>query len=51
MVGTPRRRGPKLQARMRRFWMQRLLSPRKDSLLLQSLADEFVKPWQPVAGT
>ena len=25
--------------------------PRKDSLLLQSLVDEFVKPRQPVAGT
>ena len=23
MVGTPRRRGPKFQARMRRFWMRR----------------------------
>jgi len=29
LVGTPRRRGPKFQARRRRCWMQRRLPPRK----------------------
>jgi hypothetical protein len=29
LVGTPRRRGPKFQARRRRCWMQRRLAPRK----------------------
>ena len=52
MVGTPPPAGvPSFRRRRRRFWMQRWLAPRKDSLLLQSLADEFVKPRQPVAST
>jgi len=49
-VGTPRRRGPKIQARTRRFWMQRRLAPRKsdgDGLRLVAYASESAPslPW------